>query len=92
MIELISHDESDAVLRSVISRLEDSPTWEKSDLSSVLHEEASALQLKSKPFMTILRHALSGMKSGPSVTEIMYVLGQERSITRLSSLVGKKPQ
>ncbi|KAF9649054.1 Nucleotidylyl transferase [Thelephora ganbajun] len=34
-------------------------------------------------FMTVPRHALSGMKTSPSVVEIMDALGKERSMARL---------
>jgi glutamyl-tRNA synthetase len=35
--------------------------------------------------MTALRHALSGMKAGPSLPEIIDVLGVERTAERLKS-------
>lgn len=52
----------DLVFSSVISRLEDSPTWEEAEISKALHEEMDSLKIKPKTFMTLLRHALSGMK------------------------------
>jgi len=86
MVMSIPVEEAGAVLSSVISRLEDSPIWDEAEISQVLHEEMDALEVKQKTFMTVLRHALSGMKSGPSVAEVMSVLGQDRTLARLSFL------
>ncbi|KAG8930310.1 Glutamate--tRNA ligase mitochondrial [Tulasnella sp. 418] len=45
----------------------------------------SAASLSSKEFMNILRHALTGRKVGPSVAEIISILGVQRVIARLAS-------
>jgi len=90
MVKSIPVEEADMVLSSVISRLEDSPIWDEPEISRILREEIDTVRIKQKTFMTVLRHALSGMKSGPSVAEIMLVLGQERSIARLSFLQTKQ--
>ena len=51
------------VVTSLISRLEDSQTsWDVTSLSGMLHEENAKASLKQKEYMTILRHALTGMK------------------------------
>ncbi|KAI0327285.1 glutamyl-tRNA synthetase [Cubamyces sp. BRFM 1775] len=75
-----------AVLDSLVSRLSEGVSWNTSTLSEVLHEEHAKTSLKQKEYMTILRHALTGMKAGPSVAEIMYVLGPERSLARLQTM------
>ncbi|TFY71407.1 hypothetical protein EVG20_g1615 [Dentipellis fragilis] len=53
------------------------------DIADILHDENAKSGLKPKPFMTVLRHAFTGMKSGPSVPEIVQTLGYERTIDRL---------
>ncbi|KAF9219057.1 glutamyl-tRNA synthetase [Gyrodon lividus] len=54
-----------------------------SDLGVIVHSACDATGLKQKVFMTALRHALSGMKTGPSIPETIDVLGMERTISRL---------
>ncbi|KAG9047091.1 Glutamate--tRNA ligase mitochondrial [Tulasnella sp. UAMH 9824] len=52
------------------------------DLLHKMHtNDLSGLSLKD--IMNTLRYALSGSKVGPSVPEIIFILGKERSITRL---------
>ncbi|KAF9235713.1 hypothetical protein BU15DRAFT_89484 [Melanogaster broomeanus] len=54
-----------------------------SDLGVIVHSACDATGLKQKVFMTSLRHALSGMKTGPTIPETIDVVGAERSISRL---------
>ncbi|KDQ52975.1 hypothetical protein JAAARDRAFT_39688 [Jaapia argillacea MUCL 33604] len=72
--------------QAVIVRL-DQPAfeWNIQNLLDVLHEESATLGMSSKVFMTILRHAVSGKKTGPSVPEIMFVLGPQRTVERLQA-------
>ena len=52
-------------LKAVLQRLESSATgesWDQLNFNDILHEENVRLGLKSKVFMTVLRHALTGMK------------------------------
>jgi hypothetical protein len=37
-------------------------SWTEDELTTVIHEAAGGLGLAQKPFMIVLRHALSGMK------------------------------
>ncbi|KAG1746908.1 hypothetical protein EDB19DRAFT_1894114 [Suillus lakei] len=71
------------VLRRVILQLESSLPVTQSDIGVFLHDACEKTGLKSKVFMTVLRHALSGMKAGPSLPEIIDVLGTERTAERL---------
>ncbi|KAI0757473.1 glutamyl-tRNA synthetase [Daedaleopsis nitida] len=76
------------VLRSLITRLQGAiSNWDIATLSELLHDENTKSSLKQKEYMTILRHALTAMKTGPSVADILSVLGPERSIARLRALV-----
>ncbi|KAG1857071.1 hypothetical protein F4604DRAFT_1931611 [Suillus subluteus] len=71
------------VLRRVILQLESSSPSTQADIAVFLHDACEKTGLKSKVFMTALRHALSGMKAGPSLPEIIDVLGTERTAQRL---------
>lgn len=92
------------VVESLVGRLRGLETaWETAALSEVLHDENAKTSLKQKEYMTILRHALTGMKvrlrfpfqqppqangrkqTGPSVADVLYVLGPERSLARLQA-------
>lgn len=79
----LSADDYDHVLRRVILQLESSSPLTQSDIAVFLHDACEKTGLKSKVFMTALRHALSGMKAGPSLPEIIDVLGTERTAERL---------
>ncbi|KAI0735761.1 glutamyl-tRNA synthetase [Earliella scabrosa] len=88
MRQSLSSDHYIKVVTSLISRLEGSQTsWDVASLSGLLHEENAKASLKQKEYMTILRHALTGMKTGPSVAETLHVLGPERSIARLQECI-----
>ena len=74
-------------------------SWHQLDIENVLKDVNTALSIKQKSFMTTLRHALTATKvgrnlfinltvlnqsqTGPSVPEIMLILGHERTLSRL---------
>ena len=49
-------------MTDVVPRLELVEPWTEDELVTVLHESAHDLGIAQKTFMTVLRHALSGMK------------------------------
>ena len=49
-------------MTDVVPRLELVEPWTEDELVTVLHESAHDLGVAQKTFMTVLRHALSGMK------------------------------
>ncbi|TBU26320.1 glutamyl-tRNA synthetase [Dichomitus squalens] len=88
MRQTLSDDHYDAVIHSLLSRLRGvSASWDVPVLAEMLHDENAKSSLKQKEYMTILRHALTAMKTGPSVADILYVLGPEWSIARLQALI-----
>ena len=50
------------ILTNVVPRLELVDPWTEDELATVLHEAVHDLGVAQKTFMTVLRHALSGMK------------------------------
>ncbi|KAH8830293.1 glutamyl-tRNA synthetase [Flagelloscypha sp. PMI_526] len=62
--------------------------WEPDSLRKVLQSLEQHLRaehdVSHRTFMTVLRHALCGMKDGPSLVDVMTLLGYERVIERLS--------
>jgi len=87
----LSADDYDHALRRVILQLESSKSPStQSDIGVLLHDACEKTGLKQKVFMTALRHALSGMKAGPSLPEIIDVLGFERTAERLKSALAAR--
>lgn len=77
-----------SVLRHIITHvreklLEVPGPWGAFDFSGLLQSEQDRLGYSPKVFMKSLRYALTGMKDGPSVTEVVRVLGRERTASRL---------
>jgi len=86
MIESFTALDRRNTLEAVLRHVEPSSTedsWDHLDINDMLHNENIRLGLKSKIFMTVLRHALTGMKKGPGVPKIMQVLGSQRTVARL---------
>lgn len=72
------------VLTNVVPRLELIESWTEDELTAVLHEASNDVGVVQKTFMTVLRHALSGMKvcrimsrssPGPLITLIDWTRG-----------------
>ena len=58
-----SHNHLDEVIRSVLARIQSTGiTWDTATLSQILHDEEPKAGLRPKPFMTIFRYVLTGMK------------------------------
>ncbi|KAG8220277.1 hypothetical protein J3R82DRAFT_1371 [Butyriboletus roseoflavus] len=84
MNKSISSDDYRRALEVTIPRLKAEPNARSvSDLSSLLHAACDLTGLKQKLFMTALRHALTAMKTGPTIPETIDVLGLERTVIRL---------
>ncbi|KZP08927.1 hypothetical protein FIBSPDRAFT_760636 [Athelia psychrophila] len=90
MMRGIEVEDQRTVLDAVASRLRalrptepEAEWWTAVAFSDVLHTEMEAVGIKSKVFMTVLRHALTGMKKGPSVPDVMRALGEDRTFWRL---------
>ncbi|OBZ78674.1 putative glutamate--tRNA ligase, mitochondrial [Grifola frondosa] len=72
------------VVQNLSQRLDvEGENWDSLHFADILHEEMSKIGIKLKDYMTILRHALTGMKAGPGISDILLVLGHERSMERL---------
>ncbi|KAF9481255.1 glutamyl-tRNA synthetase [Pholiota conissans] len=84
MSEKLSTDTFDIVVESVRTKLEiASEKWDDLDILNILLQERDTLGLSTKAFMKPLRYAITGMKDGPGLADIMKVLGRERTLARL---------
>lgn len=61
-------------------------------LSRQLKELARSCDLKYSTYMHLLRNAISGLKVGPSVAEMMTVLGQKNTARRLQYVIDHLPR
>ncbi|KAJ3562447.1 hypothetical protein NP233_g9562 [Leucocoprinus birnbaumii] len=84
MLKRISAPQLERVITDIKAKLREVPEpWKEFDFLGLLHSEQDRLGYSPKVFMKSLRHALTGMKDGPSVAETMRVLGRERTLSRL---------
>lgn len=61
-----------------------SSPWTQAAIDDAIKATAKELKLKKKSeLMLALRHALTGEKSGPMISELMHVLGREETVRRL---------
>ena len=60
------------------------------DISKLLHAVRKEIKVPMKQFMKALRHALTGYKDGPSIPDIVKVLGKERVLRRLQKIIDLK--
>lgn len=84
---------SDNVLSAVHTRLSSLPTpWDaptEARLGEILHEVRKEIKAPTRMFMKTLRWALTGLQDGPSIPDIIKVLGTERALQRLRVCIGE---
>ncbi|KAJ7903667.1 hypothetical protein B0H14DRAFT_2665871 [Mycena olivaceomarginata] len=86
MLVGITADERSEIAESVYSALgtgSEDGEWSTSNLHEVL--TTTRKRLATPRFLPVLRHALTGMKAGPPVADIMAVLGRDRTVARIRS-------
>lgn len=71
------------VLQSTINLLDNLTFDAGEDIAKLLRNHSKILHVKYKSYMHLLRTAISGIKDGPGVGEMIYLLGPQRTIERL---------
>ncbi|KAF9513907.1 hypothetical protein BS47DRAFT_1372416 [Hydnum rufescens UP504] len=66
---------------------ENLPNFTPESIRQALKNTRLSLGLRQPEYMDSLRHALTGTSNGPSVVDIIHILGRERSMKRLISSV-----
>ncbi|PSN48191.1 hypothetical protein C0J52_13866 [Blattella germanica] len=61
--------------------------FNRNQLKSILKNYASQKNVPFNKLMKLLRHAISGLKEGPGVAEMMEILGQSSTLSRLDHAV-----
>ncbi|XP_050307003.1 probable glutamate--tRNA ligase, mitochondrial [Anthonomus grandis grandis] len=73
-------------LKNELNKLDD---VSRDSLNEILRQISSSHKLKYPLFMKSLRAVLSGLKEGPSVAEMIEILGKENTIKRLDLYLNK---
>ncbi|KZT09062.1 glutamyl-tRNA synthetase [Laetiporus sulphureus 93-53] len=85
MRQSLPSDKYNAVVVGLRDRLQLlAAPWQTVNFVDLLHEEHAKLGINQKQYMTIVRHALTGMKTGPGLGAVIGALGRERTIERLN--------
>ncbi|KAI0802992.1 glutamyl-tRNA synthetase [Irpex lacteus] len=86
MFQSVPQTTHDVFLDRLIACLSDNEiAWNVQTLNDLLHDEIARLGVKPKAAMTVARRALTGMKTGPSVADVMHIIGRDRTVTRLET-------
>ncbi|MBQ3234933.1 MAG: glutamate--tRNA ligase [Clostridia bacterium] len=76
------------ILPSVLTTLEQTPSFTNDELFATLSAKAEELGIKSRQLFYVLRIALTGLEVTPGgATEILDILGKEESIKRLKTAI-----
>jgi len=86
MISSFTRDEQVVIMFSARAALEriSHPEWGVDRIQAAISTWKSDAGFGQKTLMTVLRYALTGSRVGPSVVDIMTILGRRRTLTRLS--------
>ncbi|KAI0697163.1 glutamyl-tRNA synthetase [Cytidiella melzeri] len=86
MFQSVPQATHDIFLDSLLVRFSDAKIpWQVQYLNDLLHEEIAKLQMQSKAAMTVVRRAMTGMRTGPSVADIIHIIGKDRTVVRLET-------
>ncbi|KAJ7637634.1 hypothetical protein DFH06DRAFT_1218718 [Mycena polygramma] len=90
MIRRTTEEQRDQILLSVASVLEnvDSESWNATTLHDVTTAERE--RTKTPMFLPVIRYALTAMKDGPPIVDLMVILGKQRTLARIKSVTSKK--
>ncbi|XP_050089053.1 probable glutamate--tRNA ligase, mitochondrial [Anopheles aquasalis] len=79
-----------ALLAKNLSTETDVPEFSKAELSRFIKTFAERNHLAFEKLMKALRAGLSGLQEGPSVPEMMEILGREKTVQRIVLAAGKQ--
>ncbi|XP_050408821.1 probable glutamate--tRNA ligase, mitochondrial [Patella vulgata] len=80
-----------AVLINCANKLKNVDHFTKDCLAEVLKCHINEEKMKMMDYMKILRMALSGLKEGPPVAEMMAIIGKDSTLSRLQNTIDKLP-
>ncbi|CAG5053756.1 unnamed protein product [Parnassius apollo] len=80
-------DLNKSLLEKLIRILEDMEKFEEQPLKEYLRSFSTENEVKFSTLMKMLRSALSGLKEGPGVSEMMHLLGKHQCLERLKAVL-----
>nr|GAT60867.1 predicted protein [Mycena chlorophos] len=84
MIKGVSQQEQEHILNEFADALDDLKSWDHETISQCITDVKELLQ--TRRFLPVVRHALTGMKDGPPIVDLLCVLGRNQSTVRMRSL------
>ncbi|CAK1600301.1 unnamed protein product [Parnassius mnemosyne] len=75
------------LLQKLIQKLENIEKFDEQALKEYLRMFSTENEVKFSALMRMLRSALSGLKEGPGVAEMMHLLGKNQSLERLKAVL-----
>lgn len=76
-------EQSKTLLIKLLEVLQTTERFDENSLKEVLRDFSSANEVKFPALMKMLRSVLSGLNEGPSVAEMLDVLGREQALERI---------
>ncbi|KAJ7674203.1 glutamyl-tRNA synthetase [Mycena rosella] len=87
MIKRATPEQHQEILSTVHAVLERTPdSWDAGTLHDLLTKEKKR---RHNLFLSVVRHALTAMKDGPPLVELMILLGKKRTLARIGALLSK---
>ncbi|KAJ7052557.1 hypothetical protein C8F01DRAFT_1170416 [Mycena amicta] len=83
MIQKVSAADRQWILNEFAAALKGIPSWDSNSVSQCMTQEKE--RMKMRMFLPVVRHALTAMKDGPPIMDILLVLGKDRSGARIHS-------
>ncbi|KAF5295425.1 hypothetical protein FQA39_LY13086 [Lamprigera yunnana] len=77
------------IIKRFYSVLKNRDSFEKDDLKGFLKSFSEEHDFKFSALMQLVRSILSGLKEGPSVAEMIEILGKENTLLRLQTYINK---
>ncbi|KAJ6544799.1 hypothetical protein DFH09DRAFT_928025 [Mycena vulgaris] len=91
MIRRATPEQRNQILGAVHNVLEGAAddVWDAAMLVDLMNKEKDQRRLPKKLFLPVVRHALTAMKDGPPIGELMVAMGKRRTLARIKSLVSE---
>lgn len=85
--KMAANPQARAILQAIQRALSDLGEWQAESAKNALGEAAASIGLKAGAMMFPLRVALSGKSGGPDLMAIVVLLGRDRCLARIESLL-----
>ncbi|UMZ75371.1 glutamate--tRNA ligase [Natranaerofaba carboxydovora] len=87
--EFLQDENNINLVRELKEGFGDLDEWSRENISSVIKSAGKKLKLKGKKLFMPTRIAVSGEKQGPELDSLIYLLGKEKALNRLESVLSQ---